>query len=246
MNARLLVALLLVQAGWAQTVDDALQAKLNTVSSSYSLHTQDSLHALLKMAGDFQLPIGIEWVRSIGPTEHFDKSWQDAAPATILQDILARYPGYEMEVSNSVVHVFPAAIHNDAANILNTRIGEFQANREYVRFAASRLGRQLLPIMVPPDPTRAPEGWGSSIATGKGDRPVTFIIENATVRDVLDKLCLAADLNMWVVAYPSEPAKSRGGFLKTIRLDEAVPPEDDHFYLVFHFLFWGNPIAEIR
>jgi hypothetical protein len=234
--------MLVAAPGWGQqSTEQPLNAKLAAVSASYSLNVIGLLDALMKTAGDFQLPIGIEWIRQADPTARFIRSWQHSDLSTILRDIVKSVPGYELEITNGVVHVFHTAVHGDRSNILNTRIGTFQVNNEPVMFAAYRLAVQVRRTMVPPDPNRPPIGRAASISSGDGDRPVTFTIEDATVRDVLDKLCLSAGLNVWVVAYPAEPAKTRGGFLKTVPLHGGVQEDDDYFLPDWNFLKWGQP-----
>jgi hypothetical protein len=242
MRRLLLLAIAAALNAPAQPARDALQTKLDTVSKGYSLDASESLHALLRVAGDFQLPMGIEWVNDAGSTRHFANAWHDATPSVILQDVLRAYPGYSSEVRNGVVHVFPAALHGDPSDLLNIRIGTFQVSGQYVRFAAQQLAFRIKQIVVPPDPAK-PHGWGGSFITGKGDWPVTFTLENATVRDVLDKLSVSAALHVWLVVYPGQPAKTRTGFLKTIRADETAAREDEQFVPAFHFIGWGDQLV---
>ncbi len=243
MNARfLLVALLALPAwGW-QAADQTLQNKLAAPSASYSINATGSLDAFLSVAGDFKLPMGIEWTKVTAGDVHLSRSWQGATPSAILQDVVKAYPGYELEVSNGVVHVYPATVRGDRGDILNTRIRSFEVQDRFVNDAAHQLARQVQPIMVPPDPNRK-GAWGASIASGSGDQRVTFALQNATVRDVLDKLCLSAGLKVWIVAYPPAPTKTRGGFLKTVRLDRTVMRDDDDFFPDWAFLEWGRKIV---
>jgi hypothetical protein len=232
-------------AGSGPSVEQPLETRLAAPVGSYTLAAERLLDALVRAAGDFHLPMGIEWIKATDPSTRCSRSWQQTTPLTILRDIASAYPGYELAVENGVVHVFPAALRGDSSDILNLRIGRLEVQHEFVNMAAYRLARQVKNVVTPPDPAR-PHGWGASIASGLGDWPVTLKVEDGTVRDVLDRLCLAAGENIWVVAYPKEPAKTRAGYLKTIRLDTSVQTGDEDFVPSWAFLVWGRPVPGVR
>jgi hypothetical protein len=239
MSTRLLCFALLALPAWGwQSADQSLQAKLGTVSGSYSLYADGFLVALSEVAGHFQLPMGIEWIKVASDTRPFRRSWAGATPSAILHDILKDYPQYEFEASNGVVHVFPTAMKGDPADVLNARIGTYEVHGASVTSATQTdLAERVRKIMVPNGRDLVIVG---SILSGEGDGPVTFRIDDATVRDVLDKFCLGADLNIWIVTYPPEPAKTGGGFLKTIPVNENVQRDDDTFLPTWRFLPWGS------
>jgi hypothetical protein len=94
------------------------------------------------------------------------------APSAILQDVVRAYPGYDLEVGNGVVHVFPAAMRGDRADILKSRIASFEVKDQFVAFAPYLLAGKVKPLMVPPDP-KVRGGQGFSISSGSGDKKVT-------------------------------------------------------------------------
>ena len=76
-----------------------------------------------------------------------------------------------------------------------------------------------------------------------GDRKVTFKLENVTVRDVLDKLSLAADFKFWVVTYPEKATLTARGFYRTLSLYTGLVPDEDQ--PVWHLLQWGyDPVLK--
>jgi hypothetical protein len=150
--------------------------------------------------------------------------------------------GYELDLSNGVVHIRPVILRDDPGNILNVRVPSFEVRDEYVNMASRRLELLAHSIVVPPDPAEASLGSGGSMATGSGDRKTSFRLQNATVRDILDKLCLAADLHVWIVGYPPEsPTRTAAGFVRTttVILDLTV---DDKFQPVWIFPEWGRSL----
>lgn len=247
MSNRFLVLALFALPVWGgQAADQSLPAKLAAVTSVYSLNAAGALDAVVKVAGDFRLPMGIEYIKAAGDTAPFTRSWRDTTPSAILQDIVKAYPQYQFEAGNGVVHVFPVTMKGNRADVLNTRIGMFEVHDQFVSSAAyGDLAGRVLKIMEPPDPSGDNAVVGGSILIGLGDGRVTFRIEDATVRDVLDKLCLSSRLNIWVVAYPPEPSMTRGGFLKTISLLESGLRDDRDFIPSWEFLPWGSRV-EVR
>lgn len=245
MRSRVFLALFLSAPGWGwQAGEPPLENRLATPVESYSLRADRLLDAVTQAAGAFHIPVGIEWVKLTDATTTFAHSWRQTTPLTVLRDILNAYPGYALETGNGVVHIFPEALRGDPGDIVNLRIGSFEVNNQFVNFAAYQLALKAKTVVAPR--RSAQGGWGASIASGLGDRRVTFRVEDATVRDVLDRLCLAAGMNIWVVAYPKEPAKTQAGYLKTIRLDRSVPDEDEAFFPSWAFLVWGRPLVSVR
>ena len=249
MNGRFFFAALFALSSWGQgAADQPLQARLSTASGSYSLRGGGLLRGLVQVAGDFHLPMGIEWIKPIGARDPIMLSWQDATASTVLHDLVSAYStglpgweraGYEVEVGNGVVHVFPKALRGNKADVLNARIGTFEVKDQPVKVAAySSLAERVAEIMEP----GLRHGWWRSLLFGGDEGFVTFRIDNATVRDALDKLCLSDILNVWVVAYPADPVSTRGGFFKTIPPFGSAQPRDDsdgHFIPRWEFLRWG-------
>jgi hypothetical protein len=186
--------------------------------------------------------MGIEWIK-ITRDVPLVRTWKASSPAAMLRDITKAY-GYEFEEANGVVHVYPAPLHRDSANVLNTRIDSFEVQGQYVSFAAFLLSAKLKPIMVPPDPRRRGGGTAGSIPGGADGNRISFTMHNVTVREVLDKLCLSANSNIWILAYPRAPVRTRGGFLKTIPLHTSVQRDDDGYLPDWVFRRWGfNPFV---
>jgi hypothetical protein len=91
--------------------------------------------------------------------------------------------------------------------------------------------------MVPPSPPQSLDGEGGSAGSGIGDRKISVSLRSVTVRDVLDHLCLAADLKIWIVAYPPERTQTAEGFFRTAALysDQSL---DDQYQPTWTFLPW--------
>src|SRR5579864_6208285 len=68
----------------------ALDAKLHVTVHSYKLEASNIVEALARVAKDFQIPMGIEWVDSSTAKGNISHSWKDTTPADILNTIVAR------------------------------------------------------------------------------------------------------------------------------------------------------------
>ncbi len=112
---------------------------------------------------------------------------------------------------------------------------------EFVRFASNDLRVRVGRIIRPP--TQPGLGIAGTMATGMGDRKVSFTLVNAKVRDILDKLSLAADFKLWIVTYPESRTLTKSGFRRTASLytNNVVPDEEQP---VWALLQWGDALPK--
>ena len=219
---------------------NAQEAKLASPVAEYLVSEGDPLNALLYVAADFQLPIGIEWIKDAA--KPVSRSWKQTTVLAILSDIAALSGKYLISANNGVVHIGPVAWMETENDVLDLRLDSFEVSNETVNEALFKLRHRVQPLMEP-DYVRQ-GGYGYSITSGFGDRPVTLKLTNPTVRDVLDALCLAADLKVWLVGYTSSPTKTSAGFLRTTSLWEEKMSEVPYIeqpYISMHV--WGTPVG---
>lgn len=238
----LLATVLALPARSQQDGPQELESKLSGLLTTYSSVRGGVLDNVLAIAKHFRLPMGIEWIAA-SETPIAARSWSDATALAILQDIVKSSPGYSLEISNGVVHILPAWLKDDPADILNAHIGTFEVSNQYPPgIVASILPQRLRTIMVRPIPPGP--NWqlaGSTLMSGNESR-VTFRLENPTVREILDRLCQSASRNIWIVRYPAVPTKTNAGYLKMLRNDERAVRDDQEFFPSFDLLAWGMPV----
>jgi hypothetical protein len=248
MLKRLMVILLLSLGGRALTLGqerpdttNALQRDLDSTVDSYSVDANSALLALIKVATDFRLPMGIEWIKAAGSGVRYIHSWQDTTISAIIRDIVDSQTGYQMDTTGTglVVHVRPTVFRLDNGDIVNAHIGSFEVRREFVASASRRLERLAGALMVPLERSPVGSGVASSIGTGMDDQKVTIRVEDGSVRDILDHLCLATGLKIWIVAYPALETRTATGFLRTVSLYNDIPIED-RWQPIWTFLPWGH------
>ena len=201
--------------------DQSLESKLSAVVGDYSLAGFGSPRTIAKLGSDFHLSMGIETIARELRTPPQPSVWNLRGPwhgvtvAAILRDVVGQMPGHEFEISKGVVHVFPSALRGDPADILNAHVPVFEVRNQLVAVAAQQLAAQASDLMTPPEPGRPFLHPALDILSSLRDRPVSFRLENPTIREALDKLCLSDRLNIWMVSYPAQLEKTRGGYYKT-------------------------------
>lgn len=232
----LILATLLVGSVDSHAQD--LQSRLETTVTQYSLASPSLVHALHKLATDFKLPMGVEWVRDTDSLRPVRLSWNGARLSDIIARVVAEYPQYRMSTSGTIVHVFHGDFRNILTDALSVRLGPIEIEDEELAVASGfrlrpRVRRALQPELS------VGGGVGGSIASGPGgDRRVTVKSTNPTVREVLDMLAVSAGGVIWLVTYPPS-GQSKGRWQLTVTLGgDPVPPQHQPLWT---FLPWGPP-----
>ncbi|HUE83856.1 MAG TPA: hypothetical protein VMM84_17265, partial [Pyrinomonadaceae bacterium] len=215
MFVKFFLALLLVSSNWTLPPlpeRQGLQGKLETRLESYTVIADNFPQALTKIAAEFEIPMGIEWVRTPATLRKVERTWQRSTVHQVVASLVTSQPGYDFTIRNAVAHVSYRGALTDNSSFLNQRIGKFEAKNEFVGMVSYRLRELLKPIVGTPIPGEPGVGMAGSIATGAGDQRVSFRLVNATVREILDKLSLAADFKIWIVTYREDRTLTRNGF----------------------------------
>ena len=219
-----------------------VQIKLQAKITNYTLTADTFLLALTRVCGKFEIPMGIEWVKSPKTLRNVNHTWQHATVYRVIESLVRGQPGYSFEVRNGVVHVFPKGALRDRHNFLNIRIEQFEVQNEHIAVASRlRLYPLVHHVVSPPVGATSPEsegGTGYHISTGSGDERVSFKSRNITVRGILDRFSLAAGLKIWIVTYPEKPTLTVAGFRRTGSLYRDAPLPDEYQPL-WEFLPWG-------
>lgn len=230
-----------------QTETDRLAADLNrklrTEVRNYTLSAPSFTGALAKVSAQFEIPMGIEWVEVPDLMTEVRFSASRCTPQAIIEALLESHSGYSMGVENGVVHVFPSEWRTDKRNFLNLPIDQFDLKDQTVAFGRYKLRKQVAQMMRPPSQRLSGNGEAASIASGQGDRPVTFTIEGTSVRQVLDQLALAADFKIWVVTYPQDERFTSTGFRSSVSLYRSMSHVEDA-QPVWEFFRWGQELPK--
>jgi hypothetical protein len=168
----LLLLLQPVQSAQSLT-PQGLQRKLQTRVENYSLSADSFLQALTKAASQFQIPMGIEWVKEPSTSKSVHLSMKRATVYQVIEALL-KGSGHRLEIKRDVVHVFPRGFLSDRRSFLNVRIKRFEVQDEFVTVAAGRL-RNIVKRGASQRHTNATQGkpdiWSPGTGTGEA-RPL--------------------------------------------------------------------------
>lgn len=225
MDSTIVLTLLLTQAslmglpGPSSQESGELKATLQTPVHSYSVAATTFADALMEVAGQFKVPMGIEWVRETSGLEPIHLSWSDATVEQVVRDIVRAQPGYEIKIRGALVHVRPRDMIPDKENFLRLRISRFDVHNEVAEIAGRRLVDLVNLRVTPPKllpPGQAVGGVGSSQFVEVGDPDISLSLTQVTVEDVLDAISLGSPFKVWIVTFAPTGDLTPTGFRRTM------------------------------
>ena len=249
MCSGVLVSVLLVTAvpargGGGQPTDPyELQARLEAQVHKRTVRARDLPSALATVGGEFRIPMVIEWIEEPEGND-VEASVPVGTVGDLIRAVVDSRPGYGLENSNGLIHVFNQQFLDDPENFLNVEVQSFEETRQ----PASLTGRDLLTLVrrtvsppPPPPPGRRPGGIGFSQAVSVDEPLVTVTLKDATVRQALEALTREADNEIWVVTFLDSPQVTPTGFRRTKTLWNSFPIPDSA-QPVWDFFRWGRAI----
>lgn len=207
-----------------------LASKLSKRVTNYNLGASSLVGALIRVSNDFQIPMGIAWVDSPAARAYLPFAWKDSTPQDIIKAIAKTQPGYQVQVSNGVVHVFP--LIPDAQNFLKMKIGDFSVHNTYAELAYFKLHTLVTP----------PRHGNQQISiAGPGDSRVNVELKNPTVEVALDALAVTSSRKVWIVTFSNDTSLTARGFrrTKTLWTEKPIPDEEQPGW---DLIRWGDPV----
>jgi hypothetical protein len=217
-----------------------LQAKLGARVTQYSLSATGLADALARTSNQFQLPMGIEWVKDKESLQGLSRTWKGETVQHVLGSILESYPGYAFRVEAGVVHVFRRDLLNDSHNFLNLKVPDFfEVRREPAGLVNVKL-RSVMQNIVSPRNLPPGAGEGGSYTSGNvTERAITLTLHGLTVREALEKMAAVSEHNIWVVTFSDTTALTPTGFRRTETLWHPLPFSNTQ-QPMWDFLAWGE------
>jgi hypothetical protein len=240
----LLVTMLLTASRLpAQSAGTELRDKLDARVAEYTLSANGLADALARASAQFQIPMGIEWVKDKDTVRSFSRTWKEATVRKILNSIVEAYPGYAFQSEDGVVEVLRRDLLKERHNFLNLRVPDFfEVREEAVGLTNQRL-RGVVENIVSPRNWPPGAGEGGSYATGIHEAPIAIKLRGSTVREALDKLAAASERNLWVVTFSDGAARTPAGYRRTETLWHPTPfPNADQ--PMWDFLAWSEYLTE--
>ena len=214
-----------------------LNQKLALSVKGYALSAGSFVEGLMQVADRFQIPMGIEWISCPTTRSRLTMGPTDATVREILQKVVETQPGYELRISNGVVHVIATTVSANE-NFLLLRIKSFNVRNELVGAAQLKL-RQLVRASVVL-PKSGGGGVAGSLISNVREPRIDVNLADATVEDVLDALATSSSIKVWVVTFAESAALTPTGFRRTESLPGSVPVSDDE-QPVWQTFRWGVP-----
>ncbi len=231
-----LLALVGLQGQPSPRVVGQTDAKLDTPVQNYKLEESNLPRALISVAAQFHIPMGIEWIEPATPSP-VTLSWKQATVRQVIRSIVSTQGNYDVEMGD-MVHVFYRGAASDKTNFLNIRLARFEMRNQYTALGLRDLHREVNARMrdIPP-----PQDWAGETMLELDDHRLNMEFKQATVREILDRLVLAASRPIWSVTFRPQAGLTAGGFRRTITLWNDTPVLDP-YQPVWDRMMWGRPL----
>jgi hypothetical protein len=230
-------------ASGSQRPED-LNAKLQTRVPGYQLQANNFVEALTRVAADFRIPMGIEWVNTPAAKAKVSLSWKNVTAWEVLRAVVNTQPSFKIAVRNGIVDVSCPDLIPDRENPFKVKINEFEVHNARVESASRQLQEIVNRTISPPKPQGGRGGIGMSGFSNADDPKISVQLSNATVEDALDALALASARKIWIVTFSANRTLTAAGYRRTGGLwtSRLVPDNEQPVWDQFH---WGDPIPEV-
>lgn len=196
----LLVFLISMLAPSCLVEAQSLQSKLLQKVKTFDTDNSSTVGQLIEFAQRFEVLMGIEWIDNSNEKAADPVHARNTTAQQILQRILQNKPGTTFTLSSGVVHVFNVSHVANSQNFLNVRIPHFKVENESL-FGAEWLLRGAIHQVLNPQPGGIGGGHGHGIPRSDAFdvRNISFSINNATVRQILNIIAVRQGNALWVV-----------------------------------------------
>jgi len=211
----------------------SLESRLSSRVTDYDLGTTNSIDALLRVGSEFQIPMGITWIKSPGEIAESRFRWKQATVQEVIESIVGREPGHRVKIDGGVVHVIPLGSIPDDQNFLKLRIRQFDVPNGSIDMALLKLHELI-------NPSRHN---GFSVGAEPGESRVTLKLRDSTVSDILDALALGSGRKIWLTVFSNNPNPTAAGFRRTLTPWIGFSPVLDGDEPALNLLHWGDKIT---
>ena len=223
------------------TVSEQLRARLRTTIPNYNLRAKNFIDALTRVAGEFQIPMGIAWINTPGARHDLSLSWTNATLQDIIEAVTKTQPGFQVQVGDGIVHIRNPKVIPPEQDFLTLRVNRFEVNNEHVDFVSRKLHDLVKLTLSPPKPQSGPGGIGGSPGYNLDEAKISMEMHNVTVEEILDRMALSSTKRIWIVTFSDDPTVTATGIRRTLTLWNTfpIPDEAQPLWDMFH---WGDAI----
>jgi hypothetical protein len=128
---------------------DELHAKLISRVDNYELDAGSFVEALDRVAKEFQIPMGIEWIMTPAAETRVSMSWKDVSVLEIIESIIKTQTGYAVSFTNGAVQVSCSSLIRQSQNPGFVKINTFNVERTSLGWTSKLLRITLIPRDTP-------------------------------------------------------------------------------------------------
>jgi len=207
---RLLVFMLLLFTGGSVSVAtnngrDELHEKLTARVKDFNSNNSPLIPTLLRVASDYDLPMGIEKVVSEALDKPIDVSLRQVTVAQLLDVCVHKLPGYSWASQDGVILVYGADELDDPSNLFNFVIPAFEAHDESLN--AANFGLVIKLYKEKDKPKTIVGSYPGSMEFE--DHRLTLTMRNAKVRQILNRLVASYGSAVWIARVPPDRLSQR-------------------------------------
>jgi hypothetical protein len=223
--------------------ESPIPSQFNSVLiDEFSLDANTFIEALLKISAQFQLPLGVEWVKTADTLQPVRFSRTNTSLEEVIQSVVSMRAGYDWRNEAGVVHVFQRDLIKDNRNPLNVTIQSFDERAMTVGWAYNDLDQMVSHVVRHPDLY----GISASVLGYPGEPVFRFSAVNAPARNILNQIVKLppAPPNMkqvWIATFPERSEFSRTGFFEVVPMWNPKFVPEQPFWIL---LRWGDPPLE--
>jgi hypothetical protein len=212
---------------------------------NYALEANSFIEALLKISAQFNVPLGVEWIKTANTLQPVRLSRSSATVGDIIDSLLSMQPGYEWRTEVGVIHVFQRDLVSDTRNPLNITIKSFEQKPQSVGFANAVLDQMV----------RYPgqNGISVSVLGYPGEPAFSFAAQNIPARNIMNRI-VTSGLQMlpqpppgmnriWIATFPENQVLGSDGYFEAVPVwnPAYVAKESQPIWIL---LPWGYPPPE--
>jgi hypothetical protein len=177
----------------------ATDSKLDKRISYFQTSGQPLLSAVVGLAYEYKLPMGIEYVDREATTRPIYLEFRNESLRTIFASIVAQLPEYRVDFFGEVVEIYSPHAREDSANLFNKPIKDFSVVGVDTRDADLELSCSLSREL------KASAFCGGSITNGQwGPLKITVRRKNAMVYEILMAIVQQNGKAIWIVTTSPE------------------------------------------
>ena len=217
-----------------------VEARLDEVVPSCTISECSFARALIVVASQHDLPMGIEWIEP-SPSERIERHWDHSSLREIINSLVNSRPGYSVRFDGGRTHVYYRGAESDTSNFLNLKLESFSIQEKHIAVALYQLRKSVAGRVSP----QAKQAEFLEIMLEPNDRLISEQFQNSTVRSILDDLTLQSDSRVWVVTFPQKAGLTRTGYRRTCSLWNSAAVHDDDQPIWDRFR-WGMPLPPCK